>query len=186
MGAVPDPADMGRWLHDCLTPPPRGWTYSAEANFTKGVPGQAHQYSDVAYELAGHVVQAATGKYFADYCRDAILTPAGMTRSDFNRDKLSEDNSIALRWYRRARASHSRAANRTAMVALWMRAEPVRGPGQLRGHLALVAVRGRAGRAIRTAMPLEGSATADVQAGRLLTRSASRACACAVPGDRRG
>ncbi|MFE2958536.1 serine hydrolase domain-containing protein [Nocardia tengchongensis] len=92
MGAVPDPAEMGRWLHDYLTPPPRGWTYSAEVNFTKGVPGQAHQYSDVAYELAGHVVQAATGKYFADYCRDAILTPAGMTRSDFNRDKLSEDN----------------------------------------------------------------------------------------------
>ncbi|WKG03914.1 serine hydrolase [Mycolicibacterium sp. HK-90] len=91
VGPVADPAEMGRWLHDFLTPTPRGWTYSRD-NFTKAVPGQSHLYSDIAYDLAGHVVQAVTGQFFADYCRDAILRPAGMTRSDFNRDRLAESN----------------------------------------------------------------------------------------------
>ncbi|MFE3059422.1 serine hydrolase domain-containing protein [Nocardia sp. NPDC059236] len=92
VGDAANSAEMGRWLYDFLTPAPRGWTYDAEANFTRGVPGQAHMYSDIGFDVAGHVVQAVTGKYFDDYCREAILQPAGMTRSDFNRDKLSEDD----------------------------------------------------------------------------------------------
>ncbi|MDF2467742.1 serine hydrolase domain-containing protein [Rhodococcus erythropolis] len=92
-GAAPDPGEMGRWLHVFLTPYPAGQgTYNAEANFTTSVPGEAHMYSDIAFDLAGHLVQAVTGEYFADYCREAILVPAGMTRSDFDRDRLSVDD----------------------------------------------------------------------------------------------
>ncbi len=99
VGPVADPAEMGRWLHDFLTPTPRGWTYSRD-NFTKAVPGQAHLYSDIAYDLAGHIVQAVTGQYFADYCRDSILRPAGMNRSDFNRDHLAEsDRAHPHAWF---------------------------------------------------------------------------------------
>lgn len=91
-GAVAEPAELGRWLHDFLTPTPRGWTYNADHNFTKSVPGEAHMYSDVAYNLAGHIVQAVTGQYFGDYCREEILLPSGMTCSDFDRDRLSVDD----------------------------------------------------------------------------------------------
>lgn len=99
VGPAADPAEMGRWLHDFLTPAPRGWTYSRD-NFTKSVPGQAHLYSDIAYDLAGHLVHAVTRQYFADYCRDSVLRPAGMTRSDFNRDSLSEsDRAHPHAWF---------------------------------------------------------------------------------------
>lgn len=99
-GEVPDPAEMGRWLHDFLTPAPRGWTYDAERNFLKTVPGEAHQYSDIAYDLAAHIVQAVTGQYFSDYCRDFVLRPAGMNRSDFNRDQLPvSDRAHPHAWF---------------------------------------------------------------------------------------
>ncbi|OBC07727.1 hypothetical protein A5784_07990 [Mycobacterium sp. 852013-50091_SCH5140682] len=99
VGPMADPAEMGRWLHDFLTPPPRGWTYSM-GNFTKSVPGQSHLYSDIAFNLAGHLVYAVTGRYFADYCRDSILRPAGMNRSDFSRDSLDEaDRADPHAWF---------------------------------------------------------------------------------------
>ncbi|MFI6586179.1 serine hydrolase domain-containing protein [Embleya sp. NPDC050493] len=100
VGEVADPAEMGRWLHDFLTPAPRGWTYDAERNFLTTVPGEAHQYSDIAYDLAAHVVQAVTGQYFSDYCRDFVLRPAGMNRSDFDRDRLSvSDRAHPHAWF---------------------------------------------------------------------------------------
>lgn len=99
VGPVAHPAEMGRWLHDFLTPAPRGWTYSRD-NFTKSVPGQSHMYSDIAYNLAGHIVYAVTGQFFADYCRDSILRPAGMVRSDFDRDQLAEsDRAHPHAWF---------------------------------------------------------------------------------------
>ncbi|MFI6586180.1 serine hydrolase domain-containing protein [Embleya sp. NPDC050493] len=99
-GAAPDPGEMGRWLHDFLTPAPRGWTYDPEHNFLKTVPGRAHQYSDIGFDLAGHLVQAVTGRYFADHCRDHVLRPAGMSGSDFERDRIPETHRArAHAWY---------------------------------------------------------------------------------------
>ncbi|OFV75270.1 D-alanyl-D-alanine-carboxypeptidase/endopeptidase AmpH precursor [Rhodococcus erythropolis] len=91
-GPAPEPAELGRWLHDFLSPPPNGWMYSAQDNFTTAAPGTAHRYSDMAFNLAGHIVHAVTGKYFADYCRESILRPAGMVRSDFEWDHVPEEH----------------------------------------------------------------------------------------------
>ncbi|WP_256279742.1 serine hydrolase domain-containing protein [Rhodococcus erythropolis] len=91
-GPAADPAELGRWLHDFLTPAPHGWMYDPALNFTADAPGTIHQYSDVAYNLAGHLVQAVTGLYFADYCREEILGPVGMYGSDFARDRIEEAN----------------------------------------------------------------------------------------------
>lgn len=99
-GGAPDPAELGRWLHDFLTPAPRGWIYDPEQNFAKTVPGQAHLYSDIGFDLAGHIVQAVTGRYFADYCRDHVLRPAGMNQSDFDRDRIPRNHRArAHAWY---------------------------------------------------------------------------------------
>ncbi len=89
-GPAPDSGELGRWLHDFLTPAPRGWTYNREENFTKSKPGQVHMYSDIGFDVAGFLVHAVTGQPFADYCREHVLRPAGMVNSDFDRDRIPD------------------------------------------------------------------------------------------------
>lgn len=91
-GPAPDSGELGRWLHDFLTPAPRGWAYDREQNFTRSQPGQEHWYSDIGFDLAGFLVHAVTGQPFADYCREHILGPAGMVNSDFDRDRIPDEH----------------------------------------------------------------------------------------------
>lgn len=41
-------------------------------------PGQSYRYSNLGMALLGHVVEAASGKPYADYLREAIFAPLGM------------------------------------------------------------------------------------------------------------
>jgi len=40
-------------------------------------PGTSFAYSNAGYLLLGAVIEEATGRTYEDYCRDAVLTPAG-------------------------------------------------------------------------------------------------------------
>jgi|RhiMetdeSRZDD1v2_1073273.scaffolds.fasta_scaffold248793_2 CubicO group peptidase (beta-lactamase class C family) len=71
--AARTPADirpLGEFLAAKL--PRRGWP-----------PGNITGYSNYGYALAGYVVESVTNVSFADYVRDEILTPLGMTGSSF-------------------------------------------------------------------------------------------------------
>jgi CubicO group peptidase (beta-lactamase class C family) len=71
--AARTPADvrpLGEFLAAKL--PRRGWS-----------PGDVTGYSNYGYALAGYVVESAAHVSFADYVRDQILQPLGMTRSSF-------------------------------------------------------------------------------------------------------
>jgi CubicO group peptidase (beta-lactamase class C family) len=71
--AARTPADvrpLGEFLAAKL--PRRGWP-----------PGDVTAYSNYGYALAGYVVESVAGVSFADYVRNEVLQPLGMTRSSF-------------------------------------------------------------------------------------------------------
>ena len=88
--AARTPADirpLGEFLAAKL--PKRGWP-----------PGDMTGYSNYGYALAGYVVESVSGKSFADYERDEILAPLGMTHSSFMQpmpDELARDAAISYR-----------------------------------------------------------------------------------------
>ena len=47
-------------------------------------PGEKTRYSNVAPSIAGHLAEGASGQSFADYQRDHLLGPLGMTNSAWN------------------------------------------------------------------------------------------------------
>lgn len=46
-------------------------------------PGSQYQYSNLAYDILGYIVQKAAGMPFEEYVALNILVPSGMTNSDF-------------------------------------------------------------------------------------------------------
>src|SRR5439155_19473929 len=42
-------------------------------------PGTAYDYSNAGYLMLGAVIEEASGRPYASYCRDAVLTPQGAT-----------------------------------------------------------------------------------------------------------
>ena len=88
--AARTPADLrplGEFLAEKL--PKRGWP-----------PGDVTGYSNYGYALAGYVVESVTGKSFADYERDEIFAPLGMTHSSFRQpipSELERDAAISYR-----------------------------------------------------------------------------------------
>jgi CubicO group peptidase (beta-lactamase class C family) len=46
-------------------------------------PGNIHHYSNIGYDLLGLVIERITRERYAQYMREAILDPAGMSRSGF-------------------------------------------------------------------------------------------------------
>lgn len=65
-------------------------------------PGQVISYNDHGTSLAGLVVAEVSGRPFADYVREEIFVPLGMTRSSFEVAELPEhvreDLAVAYRW----------------------------------------------------------------------------------------
>ena len=79
-----------------------------QAEFTKMVaagmpfsraPQSAHEYSNFGYALLGRVVANASGMAYADYVRQTILTPLGMTASGFDEPKAPKVHyALGYRW----------------------------------------------------------------------------------------
>lgn len=86
-----NPIALGDFLKDYLVP--GGQYYSVDDNFTDTAPGDSHSYSNVAYGLAGYLVEAVSGQLFHEYTRDHILQPLGMLSSGW---KYSEVDAQKL------------------------------------------------------------------------------------------
>jgi len=88
--AARTPADvrpLGAFLSEKL--PRRGWA-----------PGDVTGYSNYGYALAGYVVESVARVSFADFVRDSVLQPLGMTRSSFAQPAppgLQRDAAVSYR-----------------------------------------------------------------------------------------
>ena len=78
-GLIQEGAANGSHDDDALGARVKGW--GEEHVFAPA--GDVYSYSSPGYWLAGHLIEAAAGKPFADVVAERILQPAGMTRSTF-------------------------------------------------------------------------------------------------------
>jgi CubicO group peptidase (beta-lactamase class C family) len=77
-----DPAPpLGEFLEGYLTP---GGAYHTPQAWLGHRPGSGYGYSTVGYDLLAYVVECVTGQPFAEYVRDNIAGPLGMTSSGFS------------------------------------------------------------------------------------------------------
>ncbi|MEM9386790.1 MAG: serine hydrolase domain-containing protein [Pseudomonadota bacterium] len=60
-----------------------GDTNGAGAVFLQSTPGTEWSYSGGGYTLIQLIIEEATGQAFADYARERVLTPLGMSTSDY-------------------------------------------------------------------------------------------------------
>ena len=74
---------------------PGGAFYNANANFNTWAPGTKYQYCNQAVSLVGLLVEVISGKDFADYAMDNVLTPLGMSSSSFRLADF-DPNAIAM------------------------------------------------------------------------------------------
>lgn len=76
--ACGDPSlPLADWLRGYFTPGHAD--YSAKENFHAWAPGGGWDYCNLAYGLAAHLVEVATGTDFERYCRERLFGPLGMT-----------------------------------------------------------------------------------------------------------
>jgi len=61
---------------------PEGEYYNPDFNFSSATaPGNAYSYSNIAFCLAGHLVESISGVPFERFCRDSIFDPLGMAEA---------------------------------------------------------------------------------------------------------
>jgi CubicO group peptidase (beta-lactamase class C family) len=65
--------------------------------------GYRHQYSNYGYDLAAHLIEIRSGMPFAEYARQKVLLPLGMTRSTFDLDRAARIEDRAIGHDRRGR-----------------------------------------------------------------------------------
>ncbi len=58
-----------------------GRHYDADVNFNDSKPGTGVEYSNVAFGLIGYLVEQISAQPFAEFCREYIFLPLGMTHS---------------------------------------------------------------------------------------------------------
>jgi len=69
---------------------------SARDSWLKFPPGERFEYSNQGIDLAGYALQVAAGKPFAEYMRDEILAPLGMTRSTLAQKEVIDKSLFAV------------------------------------------------------------------------------------------
>lgn len=82
---------------------------SSRADFRRHVDGAADrrvtdherfQYYNSGYTVLGRIVEAVSGRPYAEYVRQSILDPLGMTRSTFDREAHADDEDAATAYRR--------------------------------------------------------------------------------------
>ena len=60
--------------------------YAARQKSLNHVPGQSHSYTNTGYVLLAIIIERVSGQSFADFTRDRLFVPAGMTRTGWEVD----------------------------------------------------------------------------------------------------
>jgi CubicO group peptidase (beta-lactamase class C family) len=68
---------------------------SMNDSWLKSPAGERFEYSNQGFDLAGYGLEVASGKSFADFMRDEILAPLGMTVSTFNQVGATRKDTCA-------------------------------------------------------------------------------------------
>lgn len=76
-GIIDEPAEFGRHEENALSEFVRGW----DPRYCIVAPGTGFSYSNPGYALAGLLIEKASGKAYADFMRDSVFEPLGMTRT---------------------------------------------------------------------------------------------------------
>ena len=58
--------------------------------------GERFEYSNQGIDLAGYALEAASGKPFADFMREELLAPLGMTASTFSQKEATQKEACAV------------------------------------------------------------------------------------------
>ena len=72
---------LGEWLRQYLAP--GGGFYRAAENFHPWELGKKWDYCNVAYGLAGHLVESIAGTPFPEYCRQAVFEPLELNETSW-------------------------------------------------------------------------------------------------------
>ena len=64
--------------------------------WTISKPGERHAYLNEGYILLGAVIEKASGKSYAEYVKEHILTPLHMFRSSLLEDEIKDDEDLAV------------------------------------------------------------------------------------------
>ncbi|MFN9720934.1 MAG: serine hydrolase domain-containing protein [Planctomycetota bacterium] len=62
-------------------------------------PGTKHRYSNIGYCILGRIIEAVSGKDYADFVQQRILTPCGMTQTRLARTRLTHRAEDEVRYY---------------------------------------------------------------------------------------
>jgi CubicO group peptidase (beta-lactamase class C family) len=71
---------LAQWLPDFILP---SGSYYFPAVWKDAAPGKVELYSNIGASLLAYIVERLSGVPFADYCRDSIFRPLGMTNSSY-------------------------------------------------------------------------------------------------------
>lgn len=80
---------IGHFLQDWLLP---GGAYYRLNNYKRYPPGSGGEYSNIAFALAGYLVEKISGKSFEQYCQDSIFEPLGMYETSWFLSELDVDH----------------------------------------------------------------------------------------------
>ncbi len=74
------PLELGQFLEDWLVP---GGLYYSDAHYAPYAPGTGGQYCNVAFSLAGYLVECVSGHSLEAFCQENIFEPLGMGESSW-------------------------------------------------------------------------------------------------------
>jgi CubicO group peptidase (beta-lactamase class C family) len=83
------PTPLGEFLQDWLIP---GGDLYSPSNYKSYPPGTGGEYSNIAYSLAGYLVEEISGQSFEQYCQQHIFSPLGMQETSWFLAELDVDH----------------------------------------------------------------------------------------------
>ena len=61
-------------------------------------PGHGFKYSNIGYEVLGHIIEKASGQSFYEYVREHVFTPSNMSETGYDmKNALKENTAIGYK-----------------------------------------------------------------------------------------
>ena len=73
--------------------------YNKGKNFSNNHPGSTYKYSNMGANIAAYIIEQATGKNYAEFVNEHILTPLQMNNTGWRGKNYEPKNASSLYWY---------------------------------------------------------------------------------------